>query len=78
MENQKQSVSIEHKGAKLTLEYSKIPFPLSDALGVFERSLISHFLDQNNGIKARVARDLMLNRTTLVEKCRKFGFRLKK
>ena len=48
--------------------------PLQDLLCDLEKSVLSQIIEKNHGIKARAADQLMLNRTTLVEKAKKYGF----
>ena len=47
---------------------------LKEHLLTLEQCLISQALDECNGVVAQAARKLHINRTTLVEKMRKFGF----
>jgi DNA-binding NtrC family response regulator len=73
-------ITVEREGASMTLECddSAVSFPLQDLLCDMERSIIDHLLGKFSGVKVRVSEFLELNRTTLVEKCRKYGFPLKK
>ena len=47
---------------------------LQDLLCDLEKEVIGKMLEECGGIKARAADRLRLNRTTLVEKARKYGF----
>lgn len=66
----KTSLTLRHEGS------GKIPY--ADLVGDLWMLLIRELLAQLGGIKGRVADKLTLNRTTLVEKCRKYGFPLEK
>jgi sigma-54 specific flagellar transcriptional regulator A len=46
---------------------------LKELVNRLETSLIEQALDLNNGVVARAAKSLGLQRTTLVEKMRKYG-----
>lgn len=52
--------------------------PLWSALVNLEREIIGKTLEKFNGNKAKTADFLQLNRTTLVEKAKKYGFPSKK
>lgn len=72
------TVTVEREHAKITLEVSQdAPIQFHDLLCDLERAVIADFLARKNGIKSRVAAALRLNRTTLVEKARKYGFPIK-
>jgi sigma-54 specific flagellar transcriptional regulator A len=73
------NISVTKKSCHLTLEtVEDKPIPLSDLLCDLERATIAEALVKTGGVKARAADMLMLKRTTLVEKAKKYGFPLKK
>lgn len=53
------------------------PVPYTDLVLSLEKATISALLLRFQGIKARVATYLSMNRTTLIEKSRRHGFPLK-
>lgn len=52
--------------------------PLQDLLCDLERTVIATMITANDGVKGYAADQLRLNRTTLVEKAKKYGFPIKK
>jgi DNA-binding NtrC family response regulator len=72
-------LTVEREGARMTLECDDdIPFPLQDLLCDMEYAILESLLKKFKNVKVRVSEYLKLNRTTVVEKCRKYGFPLKK
>lgn len=73
-------MEIEQKGEgyTLTLKSEGESLPLWQMLVNFEREIIGSVLTMFNGNKAKTADYLQLNRTTLVEKAKKYGFPSKK
>jgi sigma-54 specific flagellar transcriptional regulator A len=72
-------VSVTRKDCTLTLEAPEnVKIPLQDLLCDVERATMTEAMKRNGGIKARAADQLGLQRTTFVEKARKYGFPLKK
>lgn len=72
-------MEIQGKGFKVTIEYDQAStLPLWDMLVLIEKTIIGLTLEKFGGSKARTADHLQLNRTTLVEKARKYGFPLTK
>jgi len=71
---------VEQKGEgyKLNLETDGPSIPLWLMLVNLEREVIGQTLEMFNGNKAKTADFLQLNRTTLVEKAKKYGFPSKK
>lgn len=68
-------MEIQGKGFKVTVEYDETqPLPLWQMLVDIERTILEYTLRRVGNVKARAAEHLMLNRTTLVEKLRKYGF----
>ena len=50
--------------------------PIYELFRELEKQLVGVALELSDNNKSRAAQMLMLNRTTLVEKCRKYGFPL--
>jgi DNA-binding NtrC family response regulator len=72
-------IEVRRGSAKMSLECDDgVKIPFQDLQSDLERTTIGELLGRLDGIKARVAKTLMLNRTTLVEKAKKYGFPLKK
>lgn len=55
------------------VEFDKFGLSLSKVLETIEITLIEKFLSENEWNKAKAARLLNIERTTLGEKCKKFG-----
>ncbi len=71
-------VEIRRSGCKMSLECQDgQKIPLQDLLCDLECAIIGKVLGLSGGIKAHTADKLMLNRTTLVEKSKKYGFPLR-
>ena len=77
MEEQKDTITVVCGAAKVTLEWNN-NFHLQKTLGYFEQQVIGYLLKKHGGIKSHVACELIMNRTTLVEKCKRYGFPIKK
>lgn len=76
--NSKVRVEVKRAGCTIAIDYdTNAEIPLHDILADLERATIAEVLKASDGIKARAAERLMLNRTTLVEKARKYGFPMK-
>lgn len=54
----------------------KFPVNLKDKLATIEKEHIDEALAMSNGNKSHAAQLLQMNRTTLVEKMRKYGYKL--
>ncbi len=75
----KVQIKVSKSNCSMILEYDGItPIPMQDLLCALEKETIGTLLTRHKGVKIRVAETLMLNRTTLVEKAKKYGFPLKK
>ena len=69
------TLQIQGEGFSVQLDYDEEQgLPLWHMLVTFERAIIAHVLEKFSGNKARTADHLQLNRTTLVEKAKKYGF----
>ena len=63
----------------LTLDHvGPNPIALDDLMRELEKKTIGELLSRTGGIKSTVAKLLKMNRTTLVEKAKRYGFPLKK
>jgi DNA-binding protein Fis len=67
---------IQGQGFKATVE-TEHTVPLWEMLVEIERTILFQVLDEVKGVKARAAERLCLNRTTLIEKARKYGYSLR-
>lgn len=68
-------IDVQRSGATMTLEFKfHEQIPMQDLLCDLERTIIGTFLTYHNGNKSHTAESLKLNRTTLVEKAKKYGF----
>lgn len=61
--------------------YMNYPLPeeginLNGVIGTLEFNLITQALERTRQVKAKAAKLLRINRTTLIEKMRKYGFKL--
>lgn len=72
----KLSVTRDNATMTVTTLDDKTPFQLHALQEDMEHAILQAALTKHDGVKAKVAEHLMLNRTTVVEKCRKFGFPL--
>jgi sigma-54 specific flagellar transcriptional regulator A len=67
-------VRIEKDGNSMQLDVnSEKPIRLQDMLCALEKAILVKVLHMKCGVKARAAEALSLNRTTLVEKLKKYG-----
>lgn len=70
-------VTIIKDNSSLTLESDETqPIPMIAMIEDLEKEVITQVLAKHNGVKARAAPALKFNRTTLVERCRRYGFPL--
>lgn len=66
--------TIKGQGYKVTVEQYDECFPLWEMLVELEKHILFETLRICKGVKAQAAERLMLNRTTVVEKARKYGY----
>jgi DNA-binding protein Fis len=72
-------VDVEREGVKMSCEFNpENDIPLQDLLCDLERKMLGTVIDHHGGNKSHAAITLKLNRTTLVEKAKKYGFPIKK
>jgi len=55
------------------IEISDDGLGLNETMGQFEKDLLQKALQKSGGVKSRAAKLLNLNRTTLVEKLKRYG-----
>lgn len=65
---------VVHKGCTITLETDDKTFSLPNCLNALEQNIVHEVLKASGNVKARAAEVLQINRTTLVEKCHRWGF----
>lgn len=69
------NICIKRKNATVILSvYGRKSIDLPELISALEKAVIGKMLDRHNGTKAKVAENLSLKRTTLVEKARRYGF----
>ena len=62
------------RNASLTVKTSEgFEIPMKDLFNLLEKEIIQSYLKKNFNNKNTTSKELCVNRTTLVEKCRKFG-----
>ena len=72
-------VTVTKGSSTMSLETSgKERVPLQDLLCALEQAILEHVYEECGKVKARTGDFLMLKRTTVVEKFRKYGMALKK
>jgi DNA-binding NtrC family response regulator len=68
-------IETKKDGAVMFVEFElKHGIPMQDLLCDLERLIVGTFLAYHNGNKSHTAKSLRLNRTTLLEKARKYGY----